>query len=59
VQFQVDIKKDVRATVPRKINGFFVKEIFVANTISEELTEQSYSQKFDIPNIPLEFFKKD
>ncbi|MEN2281900.1 hypothetical protein AAGF08_07150 [Algoriphagus sp. SE2] len=38
VQIPVDIKKDVRATTPRKITGFSVNELFAANTISEELT---------------------
>jgi hypothetical protein len=48
----VNIKKDVRATVPRKINGFSVNEMFAANTISGKLTGQSYCQKFDMPNNP-------
>lgn len=53
VQIPVDIKKDIRATVPFKINGLSVNEMLVANTISGELTRQSYCQKFDMPNNPL------
>ncbi len=53
VKIPVDIKKDVLATAPRKIDGVSVNEMLAANTISGELTRQSYFQKFDMPNIPL------
>lgn len=58
VSIHVDMKKDVRATVPRKIYRGSVNEMFAANTISGELTGQSYCQKFYKPNNPIEIFRK-
>ncbi|WP_339874581.1 hypothetical protein [uncultured Algoriphagus sp.] len=59
VPIHVVIEKVVQALASIAGSRSRSKEIFSANTITGQLTGQSYCQNFYYPNNPLEIFKKN